>query len=175
MDVRRIVTGSTAGGAAVVIDERVAPITVGLIPGGEFHAIWGSDTAVALPTDGQRPDTRAWFPPSTGFRFAMVTVGPERPGLPGDFDLAAGIAELEQNLPGMVEVLEPDHPGMHTTNTVDYVVIVSGEVWLELDNGQQHLLQGGDTLVQNGTRHAWHNRSDRPCIMAVALIGASHP
>jgi mannose-6-phosphate isomerase-like protein (cupin superfamily) len=172
MDIRRVVTGTTPSGAAVVSDERVAPITVGLIPGGEFHAIWGSDTRPSLPTDGQKPDAKGWFPPAGGFRFGLVTLGPDSVELPSDFDLFAGIAELAQNLPGMAEVIEPDQPGMHTTDTVDYVVILSGEVWLELDNGRQHLVRAGDVIVQNGTRHAWRNKTNQPCTMAVALLGA---
>ena len=173
MGIRRVVTADTGAGAGAVSDERVAPITVGLIPGGEFHAIWGSDTPPSLPSDGQAPEVKGWFPPPGGFRFGFVTLGPDSAELPAGYDLAAGITELDQNLPGMVEVLEPEHPGMHTTDTIDYVVILSGEVWLELDNGQQHLLRAGDTVVQNGTRHAWRNKNSQPCIMAVALIGAT--
>jgi hypothetical protein len=173
MEVRRIVTGQTAGGAAVVSDERVAPITVGLMPGAEFHPLWGSDTAVSLPSDGRPPEAEGWFPPSGGFRFGMFTLGPDSVGLPTDFDLNAGIAEVGQKLPGMIEVLEPDNPGMHTTDTVDFVVVVSGEVWLELDQGQQTRVKAGDIVVQNGTRHAWHNKSNQPCAMAICLLGAS--
>jgi mannose-6-phosphate isomerase-like protein (cupin superfamily) len=173
MDIRRVVTGNTPAGAAVVTDERIEPITVGLMPGAEFHAIWGSDTRPSLPADGGAPEVKTWFPPPDGFRFGVVTLGPDRAGLPADLDLAAALAELDQNLPGMAEVLEPDHPGMHTTDTVDYVVILSGELWLELDNGEQHVVRAGDTIVQNGTRHAWRNTSEHPCVMAVALIGAA--
>jgi len=69
-------------------------------------------------------------------------------------------------------VLEPDHPGMHTTDTVDYDVVLSGEVWLELDDGAEVHLKPGDCVVQNGTRHAWHNKTDQPCTLAVVLVGA---
>ncbi len=172
MDIRRVVTGNTPDGAAVVSDERVAPITVGLIPGGEFHAIWASDAQPSLPTEGRQTDAKGWFPPPGGFRFGVVTLAPDSVELPQDFDLFGGIAELAQNLPGMAEVIEPDQPGMHTTDTVDYAVILSGEIWLELDNGQQHLVRARDVVVQNGTRHAWRNKSDQPCVMAVAMIGA---
>ena len=73
----------------------------------------------------------------------------------------------------MVDVLEPDNPGMHTTDTIDYVVVLSGETWLELDHGERLLVRAGDTVVQNGTRHAWRNTSEEPCVMAVALVGAT--
>jgi mannose-6-phosphate isomerase-like protein (cupin superfamily) len=173
MDIRRIVTGHSTAGATVVSDERVAPITAGLMPGAEFHALWGNDYAPTLPSAGDRPDAKGWFPPAGGFRFAFVTLGPDAVGFPADFDLEAGIAEVAQKLPGMVEVLEPDNPGMHTTDTIDFVVVLSGEVWLELDGGQETLVKAGDVVIQNGTRHAWRNKTDEPCVMAVSLVGAS--
>lgn len=172
MDVRRIVTGQTSEGASVVSDEQVPPITVGLMPGAEFTALWGSDEPVSVPVP-QQASPKGWFPPLGGVRFGLVTLGPVSAGYPPDFDLAAALTELADRLPGMVEVLEPDHPGMHTTDTVDFVTLLSGEVWLELDNGRETLVQAGDTVVQTGTRHAWHNRTDRPATMAVALIGAT--
>jgi mannose-6-phosphate isomerase-like protein (cupin superfamily) len=62
---------------------------------------------------------------------------------------------------------------MHTTDTVDYLVILSGAVQLELDDGRTVLLKPGDCIVQNGTRHAWRNVSRKPCVMAVIMIGAT--
>jgi quercetin dioxygenase-like cupin family protein len=72
----------------------------------------------------------------------------------------------------MAELMEPDHPGVHTTDTVDFDLVLSGEVWLELDDGAEVHLQPGDCVIQNGARHAWRNRSQRPCVIAVALVGA---
>ena len=172
MHVRRVVTGQTDKGATVVSDEQLPPITGALFGRGEFHRIWGSDSVVEHPSDGTAPEADAYFPPTAGFRFGLFSLGPDSDGLPDDFDIGAALAEVSDKLPGLVEVLEPDHPGMHTTDTVDFVVVLSGEVVLELDNGEETQLRAGDTVVQNGTRHAWHNRSDEPCVMAVALVGA---
>jgi quercetin dioxygenase-like cupin family protein len=61
---------------------------------------------------------------------------------------------------------------MHTTDTIDFEYVVSGEVWLELDDGVEVKLSAGDTLVQNGTRHAWRNKSAEPCALVVFLVGA---
>jgi quercetin dioxygenase-like cupin family protein len=61
---------------------------------------------------------------------------------------------------------------MHTTDTVDFDVIVSGEVYLELDDGAKVLLRAGDCVIQNRTRHAWHNRSPEKCVISVAIVGA---
>jgi len=79
---------------------------------------------------------------------------------------------LQEKLPGLAEVIEPMNPGMHTTDTVDFDVVLSGEVYLELDDGAEVFLKPGDCVVQNGTRHAWHNRSSQNCVIAVALLGA---
>lgn len=174
MQVRRVATGQTADGKSVVVsDDRVDPITVGLLPGAEFHSIWGSDAPVRLPVDARRPPFRTWFPANGGFRFGFVTFPAAASPSPTELSLETALAELGEKLPGMLEVLEPDHPGMHTTNTVDFVVVVSGEVWLELDDGAQVRLDAGDCVVQNGTRHAWHNTSSEPCVVAVGLVGAT--
>jgi quercetin dioxygenase-like cupin family protein len=69
-------------------------------------------------------------------------------------------------------VFEPDNPGMHTTDSVDYGICLEGEMHLELDNGQEIRLTPGACVVQQGTRHAWHNRSDKPALMCYVLIGA---
>jgi quercetin dioxygenase-like cupin family protein len=55
---------------------------------------------------------------------------------------------------------------------VDFDVVVSGEVYLELDDEAEVLLKAGDRVIQNGTRRAWHNRSSEKCLIAVTLLGA---
>ncbi len=176
MDARRVVTGHDADGKAVFVsDELVAPVTLALLPGSEFHQIWGSDTTASFPDDGSRPSAVQYFPPVDGFRFGFFTIPPDGGvGAPADLDLAAALAEFDEKLPGMAEHLELDNPGMHTTATVDYGVVVSGEATLELDDGAKTVLRVGDTYVQNGTRHRWSNTGDVPAILAVALIGARH-
>jgi mannose-6-phosphate isomerase-like protein (cupin superfamily) len=121
-----------------------------------------------LPSDGAPPEAPLYFPPLGGFRFAFFSLPPAGQRA----DPGAVLADMRARLPGLAEVLERDHPGMHTTDTVDVDLVVSGEVWLELDDGAEVLLRAGDCVVQNGTRHAWRNRSSEPCVIAVALIGA---
>lgn len=174
MQRRRVVTASAPDGTAVFAsDEQVEPITAALLPGFEFHAMWGTDHPVVLPQDGAPGQTDGYFPPPGGFRFGFTTIPPETTGNPAGQDLDAAIAELRQKLPGMADVLEPENPGMHTTDTVDFGVILSGCVWLELDNNEQLELRAGDCFIQNGTRHAWRNRSQEPCVIAGAIIGAT--
>ena len=76
--------------------------------------------------------------------------------------------------PGMLDHMEPGHPGMHTTRTIDFEIVLSGEVVLELDDGATVHLHPGDTVVQNGTRHRWHNPGAEPATLAVFMCGAHH-
>jgi len=176
MDARRVVTGHDANGKAVFVsDELVAPVTLALLPGSEFHQLWGSDSTVTFPDDGSRPAAERYFPPIGGTRFGFFTIPPDGgAGAPADLDIGAALAEFEQKLPGMAEYIEPDDPGMHTTATVDYGVVLSGQATLELDHGAKVVLDVGDTYVQNGTRHRWSNTGDVPAVLAVMLVGAQH-
>ncbi|MEX2100120.1 MAG: cupin domain-containing protein [Acidimicrobiia bacterium] len=142
--VRRVVTGDSADGKAVVASEtEIAPEPprVGVV----VHALWGSDTPVDLPADGADPDAAGITPPPGGFRFALVTFAPNEEVLGG---------------------------GLHRSDTIDMGLVVSGSIFMELDDGVEVQLRQGDTLVQHGTIHAWHNRSSEPCTMAVAAVGA---
>src|SRR5262245_26852987 len=174
MQIRRVVTGQQADGKSVFVsDEQVDPTTLTLLPGWGFHQMWGSDATVALPAAGDRPDAPRYFPPVGGFRFGLFTIGPADSAIPADIDIAAAVTELEERLPGMTEVQEPDAPGMHTTDTIDFEYVVSGECYLELDDGAEVHLRAGDTEVQNGTRHRGANRSSEPCTLVVCIVGAA--
>ena len=173
MNIRCIITARNSSGKSVFAkDSAVEPITLSLLPGFEFHRLWGSDSSPQLPSDGTPPPHPRYFPPAGGFRFAFFTVPPGTSKIPENTDLVAAFAEIQTKLPGMADVLEPMHPGMHTTDTVDFDVVLSGEIYLELDDGAEVLLKAGDCVIQNGTRHAWHNRSSENCLIAVTLLGA---
>ena len=175
MGVRRVVTGhSTDGKAIVASDEVVEPIQLALLPGFEFVRLWGGDVAPQFPDDGSMPAHQAYFPPVGGFRFGLFTVPPATDVVIGDLDVGAALAAMEESLPGLAAHMEPDHPGMHTTATIDYEFVVSGSVVLELDDGKEVELHPGDTVVQNGTRHAWRNKGSEPCQLVVVLVGAPH-
>lgn len=175
MGIRRVVTGhSTEGKAIIASDEVIEPIRLDLLPGFEFFRLWGADTPPQLPDDGSMPASHAYFPPVGGFRFGLFTVPPATDVMMDDLDVGAALAAMETELPGMAAHMEPDHPGMHTTASVDYEFVVSGSVFLELDDGAEVELHPGDTVVQNGTRHAWRNRGSEPCQLVVVLVGARH-
>ena len=178
MEFRRVVTGHGPDGKATVVsDSQVQATTGSRMPGAEFFTLWDADQAPTFPDDGSPHPAKLWFPPVGGFRFAIFTVAPRTQALPRDFDREAALAEMEATLPGLVSQanMEPDHPGMHTTDTIDFEFVISGEVWLELDNGEEVHLKPGDTVVQNGTRHAWRNKGTEPCRMVVFLTGAHRP
>jgi quercetin dioxygenase-like cupin family protein len=142
--VRRIVTGEGSDGKAVVVSDTEV---TGEPPrvGVVVHDLWGSDTPLTLPTEGTRPETGGLAVSPGGFRFTLVSFAPREEVLGG---------------------------GMHSSDTVDVGYVVSGELWMELDDGAETLLRTGDCLVLNGTIHAWHNRSDEPCVFAMAAVGA---
>ena len=175
--VRRVVTGHDGTGQAVFVsDERVDPVEPALVPGNTFHLLWGGDAAPSFPDGGSRPDTPTYFPPLGGFRFGMFTVPPDsaRTGPAADVDPEAAAAEFEALLPGLAGHMEADDPGMHTTASIDFEVVLSGTPTLELDDGRVVTLAPGDTVVQNGTRHRWGNPGAEPATLAVVLIGAHH-
>lgn len=176
MKIRRVATGHDKDGRAVFVsDEMVAPVTLALLPGSEFHRLWGADSTVTFPDDGSRPDAERYFPPVGGFRFGFFTIPPDDgAGAPADIDFEAALAEFEEKLPGLGEHLEPENPGMHTTATIDYGVVLSGQADLELDDGAKVTLSAGESYIQNGTRHRWSNKGDVPAVIAIALIGANH-
>jgi mannose-6-phosphate isomerase-like protein (cupin superfamily) len=174
MAMRRVVTGVNAEGKSVFAsDEVVDGVAPALMPGLEFHRLWGQDETPASPQDGTAPPSPDYFPPAGGYRVGTFTLPPDGTAPPEGIDVAAGLAEVEAQLPGLMAHMEPDNPGMHTTVTIDFEYVISGRVVLELDDGAEVELGPGDTVVQNGTRHAWRNPFDETATLLVVLIGAT--
>lgn len=180
--VRRVVTGTSESGTPVVVsDGLVDGAELGLAPGHVFLTLWGSDSVPSVPGMGDKPAFQSWYPPPGGFRFAMVTL-PPRATPPPDMSamtpeqiqaaMAEGIAEAESKVPGLLPSMEPDHPGFHQSNTVEIVYILSGAAVVDLDDGKTVSLSAGDSLVQNGVRHNWHNPELEPLVLLVTMIGA---
>jgi mannose-6-phosphate isomerase-like protein (cupin superfamily) len=176
MDVRRVVTGHDASGHSVFVsDETVSPDQPLLLPGAEFHQLWGGDTTPSFPDDGSKPSYTTYFPPVGGFRFGMLTLpAGEAAPMADDFDLAAAVADAEAKIPGLLGYMDPSDPGMHATDTIDFEVVLDGTMVLELDDGAEVTLRPGDTVVQNGTRHRWRNPGPGIARMAVFFCGARH-
>jgi mannose-6-phosphate isomerase-like protein (cupin superfamily) len=175
MPVRRVVTGHDHAGRAVVAsDEEIQPAQLALLPGAEFHVLWGADETPRYPDRGEQPTLHAYYPPLGGIRFGLFAIPPDGLPLTSGLDVATALSEVEDKLPGMMRYADPSAPGMHTTPTLDFEIVLEGEVWLELDDGVEVQLRTGDTVVQNGTRHAWRNHGDRPAVLAVFMAGAKH-
>ncbi|MGH8014210.1 MAG: cupin domain-containing protein [Blastocatellia bacterium] len=161
---RRIITGRNAAGkSVVVIDGAATP----------FGAYWLTDRT---PVDNTGSDdagmrVRTLEPPPGGSIFRFAAIPPEDPNMPA--------AERERQTAKMFEQMDaahcrPDtsrHPGMHKTRTIDYVVLLSGEVTLLLDEEQVDL-KPFDVVVQRGTNHAWINKGKEPALIAAVLIDA---
>jgi mannose-6-phosphate isomerase-like protein (cupin superfamily) len=169
--IRRVVTGLNGQRSAVVQDRRVEPVVVSALPGYSWHRIWSLDQPPAGRPESPPDCGQAHFPPPGGVRFTIYTMPPQGTG-PAVALTAVAERELERALPGRSRYMESDQDGMHRTPTLDLICVLSGEIWLELEDGEIRL-GPGDCVVQNGTRHAWRNSSDGPCAMAIVLIGAS--
>ncbi len=176
MKIRRIVTGHDARGNSVFVSDAEAPRAAAFnsIPGHAFAQVWATGAGASLPHQGGDPTATgaSLVPEAGGSSLLVVTFPPDTVMMSPDIDHAAAGAELGGALPGLIERFEPDSPGMHTTDSVDYGIVLSGEIWLELDHGMEKLVRTGDIVVQNGTRHAWRNRTDKPVTVAFVFIGA---
>lgn len=171
--VRNVVTGHDPMGRAVVVQDReVEATTVQLMPGLGFHMLWSTEGISEFPDDGRERPSPSYFPPPGGSRFLLFTIPATRVAPPPGTDLIEARGEADEVLPGLLEKMEPDNPGMHRSDSIDFIYVLDGEIILELDEGREVTLRTGDTAVQNGTRHAWRNRSGKDCRLLVCMQGA---
>ena len=174
---RRVVTGLTQSGKSVFISDGEPPRNIK--PEGldsDNFEVWGTDGIPTIPVEEGDPTVLSSYIPAPGgtrFRILQIpgTKEVERATKAG-VDIAAVQQERWAKVPDMAAALEKEHPGMHTTDTIDYGIVLSGEIWLELDDEAEVHLKQGDCVIQNGTRHAWRNRGPEPCIMAFVMVGA---
>jgi len=170
---RRIVTGNVNGKAVVQSDEPLPAYEFMTVPGYEHTLIWVNPTTPDLSKEqrfDRYPDSVVPGPGGTSLH--LVTFPPDSLFADPSFDGEAAQKEALVRLPGLADHFEKEDTGMHKTNTVDYSVVYDGEIWLELDDGETVHLKRGDVVVQNGTRHAWRNKSTKPVTMLFFLNGA---
>jgi len=172
--VRRVVTGHRNGKAVVVSDE-LCPNVVrpSHRPGVVMNNVWFTDRAPAnLSAEGDptKDVTVTLEPPKGGASFRVVSFSPEKPWI-HTVTREAARATFATLGAGHAPVADanPPHPLMHKTKTIDYAVVLSGEIWMVMDDSEV-LVKAGDTIIQRGTNHAWSNRSDAPCVVAFVLI-----
>lgn len=173
-ELRRVVTGRNRAGKAIIVQNGMPPriVTTEALPGLALVEVWATDTIPTLPIAPVDLTTtmKSFVPGPGGTRFRIV----QFPGASTRaFDQEAFRREYQAKAPGLAEAMEQQDSGMHTTDSVDYGVVISGEITLEVDDGGTVNLKQGDCVVQNGTRHAWRNRSTAPCVMAFVLVGAA--
>jgi hypothetical protein len=172
------VTGQDGAGNASFVADEVVPPTPNQF-GGWYADLWGADRLVAVPNDGGRPSYRSFFPPAGGFRALVVRIPPIAEAFSDDEirarSRAADDTDAGARMGDIARLSDPDDPRMHASTSVDVGIVLDGEVWLELDSGVQTRLERGHVVVQNGTRHAWRNRSDRECLMMFVVVGATSP
>lgn len=176
MKIRLIVTGHNDAGHAIFTSDAEAPRTTAFqhVPGFVTSLLWETPPGATLPAKPIDPAATAtsWVPSPGGTNLMFVTFPPDSVMGSPEFDPAAAGAEYMAVLPGLAERFEMENPGMHCTDTVDYAVLLEGEIHLELDHGSTLQLAPRDVVVQNGTRHAWRNKSNKPATMLFVLVGA---
>ncbi|WP_349437329.1 cupin domain-containing protein [Pararhizobium sp. A13] len=176
MTFRRVVTAKNSAGKTIVVSDGVSPRELALrhTPGFISAPIWSVGSVPTLPYDGKDPmaDNGTLLQPAGGSTFLVVTFPPDSVMMSTDFRPELAGPEHLAAAPGIAETFEMENPGMHTTPTLDYGIVLSGRVTLELDDGATVNLNAGDTFVQHGARHAWRNPSSGPTTVAFVLIGA---
>jgi naringenin degradation protein FdeH len=173
-DVRRVVTTIDDKDKAVVLFDGPNPHKK-VRPHAQTAArlLWVTDQT---PADLSGSKDRAAvdlgiMPPRGGSVFRIVDFPPETAEMrkldPNTMHQSLGDGAPKRGLP-------PRHPAMHRTRTVDYAIVMSGEIDMLLDDSEIHL-KAGDVLVQQGTNHAWVNRGSEACRVAFVLIDAKEP
>ncbi len=171
---RRVVTGHDATGKAVVaIDGAALNAKLRAASGVTSTLLWVTDESpVDISGGADRADRDIGVaPPPVGSIFRVVDFPPAAEG--ELFDNEAMIREM--GIAHRTSAARPTrHAGMHRTKSIDYAVVISGEIDMLLDDSEVHL-EAGDVLVQQGTNHAWVNRGRETCRIAFVLIDAEEP
>jgi len=169
--VRRIVTGDDADGRSEIIEDAPARAvrTVPERPGYRSVNLWrtvGTPTPIAAPDDIEAH--KGILPPKNGTVLRIIDFPPE----PKDPEERR--RRIHATFGGMYtdathDKREGAHPGMHRTETVDYAIVLEGEIWAVMDKAET-LMKAGDVLIQRGTNHAWANRSGRTARICFVLM-----
>jgi quercetin dioxygenase-like cupin family protein len=172
---RLIVTGHTPEGEAVFLEDRhPEPVSVAALPGADFYLMWGTpDGGATVGEVEATPVVRPYFPGLGASRVIFLRWAPYSDEPEPEHDPETVTSEVDEKLPGLLDVFEEGGDGMHTTDTIDYAICLEGELTLRLDNDAVVTLTPGTCVVQRGTRHAWKNRSSEPALMCYVQIGAT--
>ncbi len=172
-EVRRVVTKLDSSGKAVVMFDGAVQLKSfrSPNPAGEM---WVTDKSLPdFNWSADRALTKVGLvPPKNGTIFRMVDFVPLSPEAERKMDINLMMKVVGDHAPA--KGLPPRHPMMHRTRSLDYAIIMSGEIDMLLDEGEVHL-KAGDVVVQQATNHAWVNRSGKPCRVAFVLMDSQEP
>ncbi len=173
-NIRRIVTGHNAEGKAIIQSDAPPTRIEKIGPKGPvFYEMWNTrETPAKIDRAGEEfPETGLILPPPPGgTRIRVLDIPPETEDFKEiteaesrEHFAAIGMANASTAAKGA------PHPFMHRTRSVDYGIVIEGELVLIMDEGET-VCRAGDVVIQRGTNHAWSNRSDRNCRIAFVLI-----
>jgi hypothetical protein len=169
--VRRVVTGHNEKGQSCIVFDGLAPNVkeTESMPGLALTDLWettGSPASNAGSADAAARPVRL-EPPSNGTLLRIVEFPPD-----SVWRGRANAAEAFESIgAGHARDRASDDPMRHKTATVDYIVVLKGEIFAIMDEGET-LLKAGDILIQRGTNHSWSVRGNEPCIVAAVLVSA---
>ena len=169
---RRIVTGHDPNGRSTFLSDGAAPAVqvIEAFGGMAVTELWRTDEAPASNAGDDDPagKEKSLEPSHLGSKFRVVEYPPDSVR----FASASREAGFEEIGGRHAMVKDGDrHPGMHKTATVDYAIVLTGEIWAVMDKDET-LMKPGDILIQRGTNHAWSNRTNESCRVAFILIDA---
>lgn len=170
--VRRVITGHNAQGKSCLLKDGPAPNSMEMasMPGLLVTDLWETKDAPADNSGDQDNADRPirLEPPPNGTLFRVVEFPPDASWK----GKASGFEGFDSIGAGHVVAEGSDDPMMHTTITTDYAIVLEGEVWAVMEEGET-CLKAGDVLVQRGTMHSWSVRTDQPARVAFILVNAA--
>ncbi|MEC7762093.1 MAG: cupin domain-containing protein [Pseudomonadota bacterium] len=173
--IRRIVTVEGSDGRSRIEEDGASPHVMAIhgIPTHAVTELWATTSAPAQPdlADPSKVPVQL-APPTNGTVFRVVEFPPDADWL-GQVDAGAAFGSMGSSGADAIAATEDKpHPLMHKTQSVDYAIVMQGEIWAVLDDAET-LMKPGDVLVQRATNHAWSNRSDKACLIAFVLVDAN--
>ncbi|GAA0592067.1 cupin domain-containing protein [Kribbella sandramycini] len=177
MELRRVVTGVNSDGKSCFVSDGPPPHAHDFVelPGHCSALVWMTDGGESTPNTGVdiTPGVQSVVPGPGQTRFQIVTLPPSGVGATPGFDAEKALAEQQEWSPGLFDHFEnPGASAFHATPSIDYCVLLDGELVLQLDEGER-AIHAGDIVIQNGTRHAWQNRTDQVATVLCVLVGVS--
>jgi hypothetical protein len=176
LHIRRVVTGHDEGGVSVIVSDGAPPVSSAYqhIPGMMTRLIWATQVGSGIPLHPVEPTSPilSHVPDVGETRFIVATFPPDSVFASPNFDGMLAGEENARLSPGLAELF--DERGFHQSDSIDYAIVLEGSITLELGDGSRTVLRRHDVTVQNGTRHAWRNETDRPATLAFILMGKAN-